>query len=842
MARRSARSKRTNTGRKCVPKNERLNTAKAKIKCLILDELNGDETDVKDITVKLIPIRVKSSRVGKSSRSKQEQKCRLVFTYKRKKVLRSMTEVRTYMEDKIKQNAKNEGQKRPNSKTISKKSRSKNGSGYTTGTTRKKNKKVKEEVDDQDVESQSDDEGEDENEDEDEDEDDDEEDKHVKKKARKTKALKSNKKEELLSEDEEEDEEKENVGDNSNKDDIDEDEDDDNDDDDDDDNSDEESTNSKSDDEESVSEGEEDTAEQEKEAASGDEQEEMEKEEEEEVEDDTLPSKPRPKKRSGKKCKAKPESEWNSRHSEEKRKATARKRLLKACEAAGVEEDAVEDWEITFENKIDRDSSGNQIIRHRVVFVTESGKRFRSIPAVRRYFESLQEESQEESAESEEEEDDEDKSEKDSDDEDEGEEDEDETDEERKSDSPKDTVPEVRSRHPEHVRVEQTLQKLRSSLEENNLNPELIKKWTIEFETKSDKKPNGDVVLRQRAVYVRSSGRRLRSIPMVIKFFQNGGADIEASEKKMKRSSESKRNIIDSPSKSSDTPSSPCTDQASPEDSQTFDSKKSAPVVPKLSKWMQTKIIQAKDRKDCSNVKEFLEEGYTVFPSVLQEKDLELMLNGPPEEGLEARNRHMFMRQRKGNQQWMGAIRTIKACIKNFGLAGETVLSPLVTREPGRYDMPLPREACFTVEKQLKESGLNDFIKFLCKGAKLRTQDIMLSAPGSVDQRVHTDSSWSGRKDENPRTHYVTILIPLTTQTKDTGGTRVWPRSHRHSAPPDWDSFIDMVEPILKRGDALIFDGLLSHFGQRNISKENRFFYYAAFANCHDPNTDVTGA
>lgn len=51
-----------------------------------------------------------------------------------------------------------------------------------------------------------------------------------------------------------------------------------------------------------------------------------------------------------------------------------------------------------------------------------------------------------------------------------------------------------------------------------------------------------------------------------------------------------------------------------------------------------------------------------------------------------------------------------------------------------------------------------------------------------------------------------------------------------------------MVEPTLNKGDALVFDGLLTHLGMANNSEtSDRYFYYAALAKGHDRNTDVTG-
>mmetsp|Transcript_14865 Transcript_14865/g.24198 ORF Transcript_14865/g.24198 Transcript_14865/m.24198 type:complete len:427 (+) Transcript_14865:194-1474(+) len=259
-----------------------------------------------------------------------------------------------------------------------------------------------------------------------------------------------------------------------------------------------------------------------------------------------------------------------------------------------------------------------------------------------------------------------------------------------------------------------------------------------------------------------------------------------------------------------------------------------------LAIWQKNMIENAEPRLK-EHVREYIEEGATIFRSVLDRQLIRDLLHGTPTCRWEEGTSHMAMRQRKGNQKWYGAIETMGSLIQ-IKNATETVLAPLTTRDKGRYDMPLPQVASKPIEECLRELGVFDFAKYLCRKGSIRTQDIMLSRPGSVEQRAHTDSSWDGRAMTNPRIHYLTILIPLTRQDARTGGTRVWPKSHRGAENIDWADSIDMIGPKLNVGDALVFDGLLTHCGMANKSKKkDRYFYYAAFASGHDPNTDVTG-
>lgn len=261
-----------------------------------------------------------------------------------------------------------------------------------------------------------------------------------------------------------------------------------------------------------------------------------------------------------------------------------------------------------------------------------------------------------------------------------------------------------------------------------------------------------------------------------------------------------------------------------------------------LVKWQKCKVEAASSRWK-QHTLEVLTDGYSVLKDVLKGDFVHKVLHGD-DEPHQSTGR---TRQRKGNQQWLGAIRSIHAHIKKSG-GTETVTCPLTTRAPGRYDMPLPPTVLEEFLKQLDAYGITEFLKFLCPRGKFRTHDILLSKSGSERQQIHTDSWWTGRTTRNPSTKYLTVLIPLTVQDKVTGGTRVWPGTHRlKDAFVGETNFVDCIEPLLRVGDALVFDGLLSHCGMENLSgivdslPRDRYFYYAAFSSIHDPNTEVTG-
>ena len=170
---------------------------------------------------------------------------------------------------------------------------------------------------------------------------------------------------------------------------------------------------------------------------------------------------------------------------------------------------------------------------------------------------------------------------------------------------------------------------------------------------------------------------------------------------------------------------------------------------------------------------------------------------------------------------------------------------PLASRTQGRLDFPLPPAVAEETLAVLESSGVLRFAKMLCPRGSVRTNNIILSQPGSTRQPIHVDSAWEGRKTRNPAPHYLTILVPLTPTRPAMGGTRLWPGSHRDAdftpTHDDAASWVDATAPLIELGDVLVFDGLLAHCGMENASAAERYFCYVAFSAAHDPNVDVTG-
>ena len=256
--------------------------------------------------------------------------------------------------------------------------------------------------------------------------------------------------------------------------------------------------------------------------------------------------------------------------------------------------------------------------------------------------------------------------------------------------------------------------------------------------------------------------------------------------------------------------------------------------------------------------------GFAVFENVLSHAVMDLLLDGPKEKETtpdthsnseeEQENRcngRRVLRKRSAMQTWHGAKATIAAHIDRRSSGQITIKAPLCTRSSGRYDMPLTNDVASPIFMSLQKAGLIDFVQFLLSNrGTIRTQNIMLSEPGSQRQPIHTDSNWDRHCKRDPKPHYYTILIPFVDQNKFTGGTMLYPETHRTTklAAVEDGGSVKGIEPPQKAGNALVFDGLLQHRGTENVSGEegkgdpvDRYFYYMAICIGKDPNTYVTG-
>lgn len=245
-----------------------------------------------------------------------------------------------------------------------------------------------------------------------------------------------------------------------------------------------------------------------------------------------------------------------------------------------------------------------------------------------------------------------------------------------------------------------------------------------------------------------------------------------------------------------------------------------------MQRWLNT-IAALPDRKIRKQAETYHENGYLIIKNILSAAVVAQLLDGTHPKTSCDSSEVKRLRPCRTSRAWLGARELIRA---NREVSG---LGVLAERGKGRYDLPLPQYFVPTVMEHL--DSLNSLLKVLCPMGTVMTANIMLAAPGAERQNMHTDSA-SARKNLPP--HYITVLIPLTKQDKRTGMTELWPKTHR--LPMSSKSGIC---PAVRIGDALVFDGMLSHLGTANQThdRERYFFYMAYSTKKRDPNTELTG-
>eukprot|EP00924_Labyrinthula_sp_SR-Ha-C_P013587 snap_masked-scaffold_5-processed-gene-7.18-mRNA-1 protein AED:1.00 eAED:1.00 QI:0/-1/0/0/-1/1/1/0/301 len=258
-----------------------------------------------------------------------------------------------------------------------------------------------------------------------------------------------------------------------------------------------------------------------------------------------------------------------------------------------------------------------------------------------------------------------------------------------------------------------------------------------------------------------------------------------------------------------------------------------------------------------SHHRNIVEHGYTIVRNVFSHAFIQFLLYQHETENISAKNFHN-LRKRKANQTWCGVVETIASHIKiNPTTKQSQIIAPVTSRGVGRYDLPLPQSISAATKSKLSEMHILEFLNTFIPHGNFTAQNIILSKSGAKRQKIHIDFFPEDKirfsklncakrlKQKLIPSGYLTVLIPLTKQTTMTGGTRVWPRSHLNWREQNIDEekgFLDCISPLLNVGDCLLFDGFLAHCGMENKStRKDRYFYYGAYTNSHDPNTEVTG-
>lgn len=107
-----------------------------------------------------------------------------------------------------------------------------------------------------------------------------------------------------------------------------------------------------------------------------------------------------------------------------------------------------------------------------------------------------------------------------------------------------------------------------------------------------------------------------------------------------------------------------------------------------------------------------------------------------------------------------------------------------------------------------------------CERIALNLTQAIEIQPGALPQLPHRDQDmWQGPKGSLE--YLVNVMWPLTTFTRENGGTRLWTGSHFDQDAPVLPE-ADAVVPTVLPGDALIFLGSTLHGGGGNVSAVSR--------------------
>lgn len=221
----------------------------------------------------------------------------------------------------------------------------------------------------------------------------------------------------------------------------------------------------------------------------------------------------------------------------------------------------------------------------------------------------------------------------------------------------------------------------------------------------------------------------------------------------------------------------------------------------------------------------FKSEGYCIIRNVFPKDFIDSYL-------LYYKSNEPLRRARSALQIWQGAIPRLELGTQNNVLTGD-----ITSRGTRRFDLTLPADIQTTIKQLFNDNEITALVSSIVKNGRYQAMNIIQSVPGAPAQNMHTDSDWEKDPPKPGTRSYVTILIPLSHQTFEMGGTRIWPGTHlKQTAIDESKGYIDFYAPLVARGDAIIFDGHLAHLGLANQSKENRYIFYASFAYKPDGN------
>ena len=175
------------------------------------------------------------------------------------------------------------------------------------------------------------------------------------------------------------------------------------------------------------------------------------------------------------------------------------------------------------------------------------------------------------------------------------------------------------------------------------------------------------------------------------------------------------------------------------------------------------------------------------------------------------------------------------AYVTRFGGCSEDELRALGARVGDeRWMLSLPFEDPFDAEQLYASPLLMPLLHRLLGPAVVLSSYCAVTAfPSAAPQHVHRDHPLLFPEDEEASLrappYAVTVVIPLVDLDGTTGGTRVWPGSHR-ATPSLWKRMTRAVPVRVPAGSAYLMDYRLLHGGEPNQGHLQRPVLYLAYA------------
>lgn len=256
------------------------------------------------------------------------------------------------------------------------------------------------------------------------------------------------------------------------------------------------------------------------------------------------------------------------------------------------------------------------------------------------------------------------------------------------------------------------------------------------------------------------------------------------------------------------------------------------------SGWEFHQVNSSVDNELLSCLKcSFDEDGFVCLASLFDDKTVQRL-----REAANLNFEECFQRLYDGGHTLFPTYRDCKGGENKYALSQGVVggFKEIVMRSPGRFEMPFGCDRQpFSNDAIMNNDVLLSIIEKLLSGHDfyMCNMSIVNATPGSADQGWHADGGHINLQ-AHEECHCFNVFVPLVDVDVALGPTELRPGSHyltRNLAPmmlaaKARGKLRKPVMPLLRAGDALLFDYRILHRGRANISDVDRPILVMTFA------------